>query len=228
MPKKIDKLKDNTSEEEKKNIKKSPKEKAPKKEKEKAPKKDFQLYKKIREEKIYKSNIKARDSSARRYIVENCAVMPPKSILPGQLISFNYFEPKTKEELEYYDAMPVTIFFGIVNSKNGRRVLGFNLHYYPPRMRYKILDRIFEIFKPIYLKSWNDPLKKELSHIDYKMLLEQLTAAKLDFGVRMYIPNLIAEIRPVPPKGWSKAVFTEGRFKKRTREAIMNYWKNKK
>jgi hypothetical protein len=195
--------------------------------KEPKPKKDFQLYKKIKEEKIYKSNIKVRDKNARKYIDENYDLGTKNSILPGQLIMFDYFEPKTKEDLEYYDAMPCTIFFGIVDTVNGKRVMGFNIHYYPPRMRYKLLDRIFDIFKPIYLKTWNKPLKSEVGHFDYKMLMDQLKKAKLDFGIRMYIPSLMASITPVPPKGWSKAVFTEGRFKKVTREAIMNYWKNK-
>ena len=41
-------------------------------------------------------------------------------------------------------------------------------------------------------------------------------------------PKLMDKITPIPTKYWQKAVFTEGRFKKRTREAILNYWKNKK
>lgn len=195
--------------------------------KEKKPKKDFQLYKAIQAEKDYKSNIGVRDRRSRKYIEENFGGNKPKSVLPGQLVMFNYFEPKTKEELEYYDAMPCTIFFGIIKTDNGPRVIGFNIHYYPPRIRYQLLDRIFDIFKPIYLKSWDGPLKTELSRFDYKMLMEQLRKAKLDFGIREYIPRLMASVTPIPPKAWSKAVFTEGRFKKRTREAIMDYWQKK-
>ena len=70
-------------------------------------------------------------------------------------------------------------------------------------------------------------IRKELSYINYKMLLQQLQKAKLDFGVRMYIPNLMASVTPIPVKDWQKVVFTEGRFKKQTRDAILNYWKNK-
>jgi hypothetical protein len=64
-----------------------------------------------------------------------------------------------------------------------------------------------------------------MTYMQYKMLLEQLRDQGLDFGVREYIPNLMHSIRPIPPKDWSKAVFTEGRFKKRTREQILNYWR---
>ena len=192
--------------------------------KEKKPDKNFQLIKAIRAEKDYKSNVVRRDKNTRKFIDANIKESNRKALMAGQLVMFDYFEPKTKEELEYYDAMPCTIFFGVVNTPNGKRVIGFNIHYYPPRIRFRLLDRIFDIFKPIYLKSWNDPLKTEMSYFDYNMLIYQLQKAKLDFGIRMYIPELMNNITPLPPNVWQKAVFTEGRFKKRTREAILNYW----
>ena len=192
----------------------------------KAPK-DFDMLKAIRAEKDYKSNVKRRDINSRKYIDENIDIKGKPSILPGQLIMFNYFEPATKEKLEYYDAMPCTIFFGIVNTKNGKRVIGFNIHYYPPRIRFQLMNRIYEIFKPIYSKQFNTPLSEEMSYFNYKMLIGQLQKAKLDFGIREYIPNLMAKITPIPASTWSKAVLTEGHFRKETREQILNYWKNK-
>lgn len=202
----------------------------------KKPAKDFSLIKAIRgkeqknnpgEHSLYKANIVVRDKKVRKIVDENLSSKGRATVLPGQLVMFNYFEPATKEDLQYYDAMPCTIFFGILKTKNGPRVLGFNLHYYPPRIRYTLMDRIFDIFKPFYLKSWDSPLQDEISDFSYKMLLRQLQKAKLDFGVRMYIPELMHKITPIPPMYWQKAVFTEGRFKKETRTQILNYWKNK-
>lgn len=192
----------------------------------KAPK-DFDMYKAIRAEKHYKSNIKRRDVASRKYVDENLKPEGKSSIFPGQLIMFNYFTPKTEEQLEYYDAMPCTIFFGVINTKNGKRVIGFNIHYYPPSMRYKLMARIYEIFKPIYSKCFNKPLTEEVAYFNYKMLINQLQKAKLDFGIREYIPSLMGKIVPIPAADWPKAVFTEGHFKKETREQILNYWKNK-
>lgn len=200
------------------------------------PARDFQLIKAIRgkkqknndgEPQLYKANIKVRDTKVRK-IVEN-EVKPANSskIFPGQLVMFNYFTPKTEEQLQYYDAMPCTIFFGIVKTDDGPRVLGFNIHYYPPRIRYELMDRIFDIFKPMYLDSWTTSLNNEISDFNYKMLIHQLQKAKLDFGIRMYIPQLMHKICPIPPSMWQKVVFTEGRFKKETRAQILNYWKNK-
>ena len=197
-----------------------------KKKSNKAPK-DFDMYKAIREEKDYKSNVKRRDINSRKYLEEHFEVKGRKSVLPGQLILFDYFEPATKDKLEYYDAMPCTIFFGIVNTKNGKRVIGFNIHYYPPRIRFQLMNRLYEIFKPIYSQQFNTVLTEEMSYFNYRMLISQLQKAKLDFGIREYIPNLMARITPIPAANWSKAVLTEGHFKKETREQILYYWKNK-
>ena len=192
------------------------------------PPRNFSLIKSIRESKLYKENIGRRDARVRKWVEKDLNKMNLGSVMPGQMIMFNYFEPKTKEELEYYDQKPCTIFFNSFKTKEGfERVLGFNIHYYPPRIRYQVVDRIFSIFKPIYEESWNDPLKKEMSFMQYKMLMMQLEKVGLAFGVREYDPRLMHSIVPIPPKDWNKAVFTEGRFKKRTREQILNYWKKK-
>ena len=194
--------------------------------KSKKPDKNYSLIREIRKEKDYKNNIQVRDRHARDYIAKECKQTGPKDVMPGQLISFNYLQPKTMEELEYYDAMPVTIFFGVFNTDQGQRIMGFNIHYYPPRIRFQIMDRIMEIWKPMYLKVWDEGLKGDLAHFDYQWLQAQLESAGLGFGVRMYIPNLAGNFRVIPPSGWSKAVFTEGVFKKKTRDAILKYWMN--
>lgn len=188
--------------------------------------KDFSLIKQIREEKDYKSNVKRRDKNSRKFIGQNCFQKSDSAIVPGSLIMFNYLYPKTEDQLEYYDAMPCTIFFNKIKTKAGEpRVLGWNCHMYPPKIRWQIMNRIMEIFKNIYKQDWNG-VNKEIAYFDYHMLVYQLQKAKLDFGVRMYIPELITNVYPVPPKYWSKALLTEGHFRKQTREAILNYWKN--
>ena len=154
----------------------------------KKPAKDFQLIKAIRgikqknnsgEPTLYKSNVVRRDAVVRKFINENVNANNRHTVMPGQLVMFNYFQPKTKEQLQYYDAMPCTIFFGIVKTSEGPRVIGFNIHYYPPKIRYELMDRIFEIFKPFYLESWNDSLDAEISDFNYKMLIRQLQKAKV-------------------------------------------------
>lgn len=189
------------------------------------PSKNYSLIREIRSDKLYKDNVRRRNKVSRD-VINEIEITGPKDVMPGQLISFNYLNPKTREELEYYDARPVTIFFGEFNTEQGRRIIGFNIHYYPPRIRFQVMDRIMEIWKPMYLKCWDNGLKGDLSHFDYTWLMQQLDNVGLGFGVRMYIPNLTGAIRVIPPKLWSKAVFSEGEFKKSTREAILRYWEN--
>lgn len=184
--------------------------------------KNTTLIQRIEKNPLYnKSN---RDDSARKQI-ENIINDDKKiRIFPGQLVLFKYFEPKTKEELKYYDASPCTIFFGIVNTTEGKRVLGFNIHYYPSYIRYKVMNRIFQLYKNIYIAEHNK-LNTTLD-LNYKELINKLKKAKLDFGVRMYIPQLITDVKIIPPDYWDIACFTEGWFKKVTKEAILNYWRN--
>jgi hypothetical protein len=139
---------------------------------------------------------------------------------------FDYFRPKTEEDLEYYDAMPVIILFNSVKTKQGTRILGFNIHYYPPKMRYSIMSTIFDIYKNIYKTYFKEGSKIAVTRMDYEQLIRSLESAGLGFGVRMYIPELMNKVTPIPPRMWQVAAYTEGRFHKRTRTAIMNYWKN--
>lgn len=166
------------------------------------------------------------DEAARAYITEHCDKVSHSNIVPGMMIMFQYYEPKTKEDIEYYDAFPCTIFFGVVDTKQGKRVLGFNIHYYPPAIRRKIVVRIFEIFKPIYIKYFTKGITHEIDAFDYEYIMESLEKAKLNFGVRMYIPELIGHTYDIKPNQWNVAVYTEGWFKKETRVAIMKYWKD--
>ena len=167
-----------------------------------------------------------RDMRARQIIEENQEKLSSKTkILPGQLVLFKYLNPKTADELEYYDASPCTIFFNVVNTSQGKRVLGFNVHYFPPAIRYRIIDKIFTIFRPVYRKYFDTGVPSAMDAFDYEYLINELSKQKLDFAVRMYIPALIGDTRVIAPKDWPTAMFTEGWFKKETRQRIMQLFR---
>ena len=76
----------------------------------------FSLMQEVKKHPLYKKS--NRDAKARAMIDEYKKNQEKKmtsknNITPGQLVLFKYLNPKTKEELEYYDASPCTIFFGI-------------------------------------------------------------------------------------------------------------------
>lgn len=184
----------------------------------------YSLIKEIKKTPYYRRS-GGSDEKARAFLEDHIKVMGAGNIQPGQLIMFEYFEPKTKEELDYWDASPCTVFFNVVTTSQGKRVLGFNIHYYPPKMRYNIMNKIFSIYKPIYTKYFKEGKASAVDAFDYRYLINALESAGLEFGVRMYDPSLINRVRMIPPQMWHVAVFTEGWFKKQTRAAIMNYWK---
>lgn len=188
--------------------------------------KTFNLYESIKKSPLYKKSAEKRDGLARDFLKETPKLGIGK-IVPGQLLLFNYFEPKTKDELEYYDASPCTIFFGVYNSKDkGKRVIGFNIHYYPPRTRWIIMTEIFKAFKPILMKYFDSGIEREIDAFDYRYIMDELERKKMTFGVRQYDPHLMADIHNIAPNCWTAACFTEGWFKKQTKAAIMNHWKN--
>lgn len=194
------------------------------------PDRNFDLIKAIEKEKEYhwkpyRRDKRVREDFTRKYKVETNYKM---WINPGQMLMFDYLKPIHKDELEYYDAMPMTIFFGTVKTSNGPRVIGWNIHYYPPEIRYQLLDWMLKLHRSDYMKYWEEPQPREIQGFQPLMLVHKLREAKLDFGIRMYDPTLMRNIRPLPTKAWSRAVFTEGRFMKRTRSAIMNYWSTAK
>lgn len=150
-----------------------------------------------------------------------------KYLLPGQLVLFEYFEPKYKAELEYYDRTPLTLFLGITRTKdNTIREVGINLHYYPPFARARILNKVYEVFKPYWEKSFNDAQHKPNAMISYESLKHIMRHnLKLAFGIKMYIPVLRGSSFVIPTRLMSTAYFTEGHFSKATLQQIFRFWR---
>lgn len=150
-----------------------------------------------------------------------------KYLLPGQLVMFGYAEPKYKEELEYYDATPLTLFIGITRTNDGNiREIGLNLHYFPPRIRFNILNTTYEVFKDHFKKCFNDPPTKPAGFINWKALKHLLKRNnKVAFGVKMYIPVLRGSSYVLPTRLFPTAAMTEGHFSKATLAQVQQFWR---
>ena len=150
-----------------------------------------------------------------------------KYLLPGQIVLFGYSEPKYKEELEYYDKTPLVLFCGITRTEDGNiREIGFNLHYYPPRIRARILNITYEVFKTHFQKSFNDPTHKPAGFINYKALKTMLKRnIKIAFGIKMYIPVLRGKSYVLPTRLLPTAFYTEGHFSKATLAQVQKFWR---
>ena len=149
-----------------------------------------------------------------------------KYLLPGQIVLFGYAEPKFKEDLEYYDKTPLTLFCGITRTDDGNiREIGFNLHYYPPFARMKILNTIYEVFKSYYVKYFNNQPNKPNNYINYRLLKTMLRSQKIKFGLKMYIPVLRGNTYVLPTKLIPIAAQTEGHFSGATLAQIKSFWR---
>ena len=139
---------------------------------------------------LYRERGAGRSAKAFKILYNN--IRPTNGFLiPGQVCTFLYNNPKTREELEWWDRTPCTLFFGYFKTNKGLiRELGFNLHYYPPYIRKKIMTKIFYMYRSYFLSNFDTHKFRKLSNISYDNVVGQLRAAKLDFGIKEYVPGL--------------------------------------
>ena len=188
--------------------------------------KAYQLDEAINEHPLAKRPTAIRSKLAYKEILHN-ADLTKKYLLPGQVVLFHYAEPKYKEELEYYDKTPFTLFLGITRTKDGNiREIGINLHYYPPFARARILTHTYEVFKPYFDKNFNDVTGKPNTFISYERLKYLMkNNLKIGFGIKMYIPVLRQASWLIPTRLLSTAMYTEGHFSKATLQNIYHFWR---
>lgn len=150
----------------------------------------------------------------------------PRYMLPGMFAMFGYRTPKYKEQLQYYDATPAVIFFGITRTKESTiREIGFNLHYFPPFARARIINIVYEVFKAYYIKYFNEVPNRVNRFVDYNTLKKLLNKYGIGFGLRMYIPVLRGKTYILPTRMIPTLAYTEGHFNGATLGQIQRYWR---
>lgn len=188
--------------------------------------KNYQLDEAINNHPLVKRPTAIRSKLAYKEIIHN--TKPTKKyLLPGQVVLFHYAEPKFKEELEYYDRTPFTLFLGITRTKDGNiREVGLNLHFFPPFARARILTHTYNVFKPYFDKNFNDVTGKPNTFISYDRLKHLMrTNIKIAFGIKMYIPVLRQASWVIPTRLLSTAMYTEGHFSKASLQQIFHFWR---
>ena len=188
--------------------------------------KNYQLDEAINNHPLVKRPTAIRSKLAYKEIIHN--TKPTKKyLLPGQVVLFHYNEPKFKEELEYYDRTPFTLFLGITRTKDGNiREVGLNLHYYPPFARARILTHTYNVFKPYFDKNFNDVTGKPNTFISYTRLKHLMRSnLKIAFGIKMYIPVLRQASWLIPTRLLSTAMYTEGHFSQASLQQIFHFWR---
>jgi hypothetical protein len=81
-------------------------------------------------------NKQSRNFTPNRLMNNNPDVLSSK-VIPGKLYMFLY-DPKTKEQLPYYDTFPMVFPY----QKVPGGFMGLNMHYLPYQLRVRLLDRL--------------------------------------------------------------------------------------
>jgi hypothetical protein len=139
-------------------------------------------------------------------------------IITGEMYLFAY-DPKTKEDLPYYDRFPLVFPFRKV--KGG--FYGINMHYLPPLLRAKLMDALYDTIN-------NDKMDETTRlRINYRILQ---SAAKFRFFepcVKHYLNNHVkSRFLKVDSTQWDVALFLPlERFAKASKLKVYADSKNK-
>jgi|TARA_R110000787_G_scaffold133000_1_gene245264 hypothetical protein len=142
-------------------------------------------------ESLAKEGIEPRTATARDWLkakIQNLSVdantlMQDKDSLKDSTIIgkmyFYYYDPKTKEKLQYYDRFPLVI--PVEEYKDG--FLGLNLHYIHPKNRVILLDKLSETL------SNNKYDEKTKFRVSYNFLKSASKAFEATPCIKRYLFN---------------------------------------
>ena len=147
-----------------------------------------------------------------KHLGDNLHTQQDKPML-GTLCSF-FYAPKGADDLPYFDSFPLLLPFEF----DGKYFTGLNLHYIPPMIRYKLLERLAQFTTD---KKYDEKTKLKLS---WQLLSQASMFPEVQPCVKKYIfsgKHVKSKFMVVAPSDWKSAVFlpTE-RMKKATKEQV--------
>jgi hypothetical protein len=139
-------------------------------------------------------------------------------IITGEMYLFAY-DPKTKEDLPYYDRFPLVFPFKKV--KGG--FYGINMHYLPPLLRAKLMDALYDTVN-------NDKMDETTRlRINYRILQSAAKFRYFEPCVKHYLNNHVkSRFLKVDSTQWDVALFLPlERFAKASKLKVYADSKNK-
>lgn len=150
-------------------------------------------------------------SVSRRDLIEDDRTTIRQRPASGRMYHF-FYDPKHRESLPYYDMFPLIIMVG--PAPGG--FYGINLHYLPPALRAKFLDKLLEITSD---KRMNERTKFRLS---YSLLKNTSKYKEFEPCFKHYLSKHVnSQIAEIHAPEWEIAVFlpTE-QFAKKSKRAV--------
>ncbi len=159
--------------------------------------------------KIY-SNRKSKQGTFTNYRTTN-------AVLLGRVYSFRY-DPKTKDELKFFDETPLVIPFSYKKGKTDMGFLGINLHFVPRQQRRSVMDYFMS-------KDPEQVMKDGTLDIDYVKDLKNNPKLKyVYYIIRHYLlGNVRGSFYLVPQEDYFNVLnLYSGRYIGMTEPQIMN------
>jgi hypothetical protein len=120
-----------------------------------------------------------------------------RSFIKGRLYFFLY-DPKTKDELPYYDRFPLVL----VLEKYDDGFLGLNLHYLPVKYRILFLRKLMQFA----ILDDQDEIKR--MRVTYDILNASKRFREFKPCVKRYLfPHIKSRILAVQPEEWETAMY---------------------
>ena len=143
-------------------------------------------------------------------IISDPALTQRNAPRPGNMFTF-FYDPKTKQQLPYYDTFPLIIYVG--PAEGG--FYGLNMHYLPPAPRAKLFDALLATTNN---KRFNDTTKM---NINYSLLKNTAKYSAFAPCFKHYLTGKVkSKIVEINAPEWSIALFlpTESFRKASTRK----------
>lgn len=136
-----------------------------------------------------------------------------RRLYPGGLYLF-YYDPKFKESLPYYDTFPLVYPYRML--KGG--FMGYNLHYLPPVMRFKVMGTLLNI------QYSTEREEKKLAY-SYGVLNANDVQKYFEPCIKHYLnSHVMSRFLNIPSEDWlSAAVLPTERFVKASSSKV---WKD--
>jgi hypothetical protein len=132
-------------------------------------------------------------------------------IRPGFMYLFGY-DPKTKEDLPYYDKFP--LIFPFESMEGG--FLGMNLHYLPPLMRARLMDNLYDL---VNNERFDETTKIKAS---YNFLNSAARYKYFKPCIKRYLnSHVMTKFLLIPASEWDVALFLPlERFQKENKNTV--------
>jgi len=151
------------------------------------------------------------------FIDSSKTITKKRQLTPGRMVFYAY-DPKTQDELPFWDAFPVVV---ILHPKpNG--FLGLNLHYLPPSVRAGFLNNLIDLVDDPNWAVYNN--YKALIKVTYPILKATKKLKPYRPCIKRYLyPHIVSNIAFISSAEWKTVpFFPMDKFQGATREDV---WK---